>query len=151
MYGFPKDKTPYRVHLAFSIGPGGRQLTEPGYYVHFEPGKNFIAGGIYRPEPEKLSAIRQEMDYNEKEFLGIINQTDFKKNYGDLDPFDSLKTAPKGYPKDHPMIKYLRMRSLIAVHKLSDKQVLSPDFMKNTVKALSALNPFHQFILRALD
>ena len=69
---FSKDKTPYRYHLAFSIGPGGRQLTEPGYYVHFEPGNNFIAGGIYRPEPEKLAAIRQEIDYNEKEFLDSL-------------------------------------------------------------------------------
>ena len=35
-----------------------------GYYMHIEPGKSFIAGGIWMPELPVLAGIRQEIDYN---------------------------------------------------------------------------------------
>src|ERR1044071_9161194 len=82
---FSKDKTPYKTNMGASINPGGRKSVTAGYYVHIEPGNSFIAGGLWMPEPPMLAAIRQEIDYNPKPLLKILNAAGFKKFYKGLD------------------------------------------------------------------
>src|SRR5258707_9314496 len=69
---FSKDKRPYKINMGAGFSPGGKMMQEPGYYIHIEPGKSFIAGGMYMPEPENLSKIRQEIDYNPKALLKVL-------------------------------------------------------------------------------
>src|SRR6266542_1281494 len=66
---FSKDKRPYKTNLGASLNPGGKKVQSPGYYIHFEPGNSFIAGGIWMPEAPELNAIRQEIDYHSRDFL----------------------------------------------------------------------------------
>src|SRR5690606_20273314 len=42
---FSKDKTPYKTWFAAGISVDGRKLDGPEYYLHIEPGKNFLAAG----------------------------------------------------------------------------------------------------------
>ena len=49
---FSKDKSPYKLNMGASINPGGKKSMIPGYYIHIEPGKSFLAGGSYQPMPE---------------------------------------------------------------------------------------------------
>ena len=74
---FSKDKRPYKVNMGAGFSAHGKMDQEPGYYIHIEPGKSFVAGGIYMPDAERLSKIRQEIDYNSTAFLKILND---KKN-----------------------------------------------------------------------
>ena len=43
---FSKDKRPYKNNIGASINIGGKKAMNAGYYLHIEPGKSFLAGGI---------------------------------------------------------------------------------------------------------
>lgn len=149
---FSKDKTPYKTNLGASFNPGGKKSTTPGYYLHLEPGQCFIAGGYYMPEAEHLAAIRQEIDYNSTEFLKILKSASFKAYFKDMDDeLGALKTAPKGYDKDHPMLKYLKQKHFIVSRPLSDKVATSPELVKEVAKACKAMYPFIVFLRNAVS
>ncbi len=120
----------------------------PGYYIHVQPGQSFLAGGCYMPMPDYLSAIRQEIDYNTPEFKKIIQHKDFVQYFKTLDAEDKLKTAPKGYEKDHPEIDLLKYKSYVVMHRLSDKQLNSADFPDYCTKVFKAMFPLLLFLRR---
>jgi uncharacterized protein (TIGR02453 family) len=148
---FSGDKRPYKTNMGAYISPGGKKTIAPGYYIHIEPGKAFLAGGMWMPPAPELAKIRQEIDYNLDEFRKILRAKAFKECFGDLDQEDKLATAPKGYPKDHAGIDLLKLKSFVAVAELSDKQVLSKDFSKAAEKIFKAMKPLNDFLQRAID
>jgi uncharacterized protein (TIGR02453 family) len=143
---FSKDKSPYKLNMGASINPGGKKSMIPGYYIHLEPGKSFLAGGCYQPLPETLAAIRQEIDYNSAEFKKIISTKDFKTYFKELSPEDKLKTAPKGYEKTHPDISLLQHRHFIVIHHLSDDMVLNKNFATYASKIFKVMYPLNLFL-----
>ena len=74
---FSKDKSPYKANFGAVFSKGGKKHMGAGYYVHIEPRKNFIGGGIWQPEGDMLKKIRQEIDYNLEEFQGILKNKNF--------------------------------------------------------------------------
>ena len=73
---FSKDKTPYKTNFGAGLGMGkGNKIS--GYYLHIEPGKSFLAGGVYKPEPSVLKTIRQEISAFGDEFKAILEQDEF--------------------------------------------------------------------------
>src|SRR2546423_14279475 len=56
---FAKDKRPYKTNMGASINAGGKKAEVAGYYLHFEPGASFLAGGRWMPTPEHFIKIRQ--------------------------------------------------------------------------------------------
>ncbi|HTF02748.1 MAG TPA: DUF2461 domain-containing protein [Bacteroidia bacterium] len=148
---FSKDKRPYKNNLGASMNPGGKVELAPGYYMHIEAGGAFLAGGIWQPPAPELAKIRQEIDYNFDEFKKIIADKSFRKYFGEFDQDDKLKTAPKGYPKDHPALDYLKLKSFVVVSQLTDKEVLSRNFTKNVATIFKAMLPLNNFLQRALD
>lgn len=142
---FSKDKRPYKVNMGAGMSAHGKMEQEPGYYIHIEPGKSFIAGGIYMPDNENLAKIRQEIDYNTKDIQKILNDKKFKKLFPALGDFDKLKTAPKGYAKDHPNIDLLRYKSYIVSHNFTDAEVIQKDFAKKAAAACRIVLPLNTF------
>lgn len=137
---FSKDKTPYKTHLAGSFSRAGARL-RGGYYVHLKPGESFIAAGFWGPNKEDLLRIRKELELDATEFRKVINDKKFKKIWGDL-MGDAVKTAPKGFDKEHPNIDLIRRKQFIFVRKFSDKEVYSEDFAKTVVHAFEAIRPY---------
>jgi uncharacterized protein (TIGR02453 family) len=148
---FSNDKTPYKTNMGADISPGGKKAYSAGYYIHLQPGNSFLAGGVWQPPAPELGAIRQEIDYNSKEFRKILDNKDFKKYFGKLSDEDKVKTAPKGYEKTHPDIEFLKLKSFLVVHDLKDKEVLSKDFQKTCTTIFKAMYPFNNFLRKALD
>lgn len=147
---FSKDKRPYKVNMGAGFSAHGKMEQEPGYYIHIEPGKSFVAGGIYMPDAERLSKIRQEIDYNTGDFVKILKDKKFKKLFPSLDDFDKLKTAPKGYPKDHPHIDLLKNKSFVVSTRFSDADVTSKTFVKKVAAACKTLKPLNDFMAEAI-
>lgn len=145
---FSKDKTPYKTNMGAAINEGGRKMPIPGYYFHAEPGGCFLAGGLYMPSADKLLAVRKAIAETKGEFRKIINQKEFKKSWHLWE--DKLKTAPKGFPKDHPEVELLKFKSLIAVHEISDELVLSAKAIDYSVKAFKSLKPMIDFLNEAV-
>lgn len=147
---FSKDKTPYKTNFGADIKKGGKKTRIASYYVHIQPGKSFIAGGMYMPSSETLSAIRQEIDYQADELKKILSNPTFKSRFGSLQG-DRLKRAPKGYQPDDPNIDLLRHKSFIVVDDVTDSVLVKKDFTDHVVQTFDLLKPFNQFLNRALD
>ena len=150
---FSKDKSPYKTNLGASINSNGRKSMSPGYYLHFEPGKSFIGGGMYWADPATTKKIRQEIDYNFEEFQSIVAASNFKKNFTDLHVEEENKLAriPQGYEKENPAAEYLKLKNWIVTKQLSDEEICDPKAVQQIVKSLEAMQPLMQFLGRAIE
>ena len=147
---FSKDKSPYKTNFGASIMEGGRKSLNPTYYIHIQPGKSFVAGGLYMPEPENLKKIRQEIDYNPEELKKIVQEERFVSAFGAMTG-DRLKTTPKGYPKDHPNIELLRMKSFLVSKDLKDQDLISENAVKDVLVAYQVMYPFNRYFSVAIS
>jgi uncharacterized protein (TIGR02453 family) len=144
---FSNDKSPYKTNMGAFIVKGGKQNGDKyaGYYFHIEPGKSMLAGGAYMPPAQWLNAIRENInDYPDK-FLGILNNPSFKKHFGQLEG-EKLKKAPKGYDPDNKNIELLKHKSFLAMKEITDKQVISADYLNNTIEVFKAMKPLNDFL-----
>jgi uncharacterized protein (TIGR02453 family) len=143
---FSKDKAPYKRHLAAAIGPGGRQSGRIDYYLHIQPGgESMLGAGMWNPTSVQLAKYRQEIDYNAAELKAIIEQAEFR-NYFPEAWGESMKAAPKGYAKDHPEIELLRRKQLFFMHKFTDEEVTSRDFVRLIMEGIVVLKPYCDFL-----
>lgn len=146
---FSKNKDPYKNNFGMSLSSGGKASDFCGYYLHIQPGECFIAGGAYQPMPEKLAAIRQEIDYNLDAFQKILSAKEFKSQFGSLSG-DKLSRPPKGYDADNPAVEYLKHKGFIAYRKVDDKALMDPNFMKEFVRSGKAMKPLIDFLNEAI-
>jgi len=149
---FSKDKTPYKTHMGIWLSGGTKNTNLPGYYIHIEEGKSFIGGGVWWPDAVDLKKIRKEIAYFHEDLQEILENKNFKKEFGEFERNDSnsLKNAPKDYEKDHEAIESLKLKSFTAVQKLDDALLKDKDFVKKVSKKLIALKPLNEFLERAL-
>lgn len=147
---FSKDKRPYKTNMGAGMSRNGRMEQEAGYYVHIEPGKCFVAGGLYMPDASNLAKVRQEIDYNAAALKKIFASKPYKKYFKELDDYDKLKTAPKGYAKDHPEISLLQFKSFTTTHEFSDAEVKDKNFVKKAADAFKSLKPLNDFLNEAI-
>jgi uncharacterized protein (TIGR02453 family) len=147
---FSKNKLPYKNHFGAFLSNGGRKSPNAGYYFHIEPsGQSFIGGGVYRPQKEHLKAIRQEVYYSHKQLQQIIDNSVFKKYFGELMP-DKLKRGPKDFPKDCDAIELLKYKSFAVGHKVVKDDIISDNFNKQVLKGFSILKPMNDFLNEAI-
>jgi uncharacterized protein (TIGR02453 family) len=146
---FSKDKRPYKTNFGSFICKGGRKSMNPGYYFHIEPGSSFVAGGIYMPPAEPLKTIRNYMADNAEEFLDITNSPSFTAIFPEMYD-DKLKTAPKGFPKDHEFIELLRYKSYIFSKELNDRVITGNSYIDQMVELFEELKPVNSFLYEAL-
>jgi len=150
---FAKDKSPYKKNFAASMDKGGKKSGLAGYYFHLEPGNSFIGAGIWQPEPPAMKKIRQEIDYNAQEFRKMIQAAPFKKMFKGLYTGENvqLKKLPHGIEKDNPAAEYLKFKSWMVLHELSDEELLSSSLLKTTLKGFSQAQPLVKFLNRPIE
>jgi uncharacterized protein (TIGR02453 family) len=150
---FSKDKSPYKTNFGISLNPGGKKSDLAGYYIHIEPGKSFVGGGLWMPMPEQLGKIRQEIDYNLEQFEELIKAQTFKKQYGTLNSGKeiSLVRIPKGYEADSPAAEYLKLKSFTATKPLPDNTIASKEFIEHCTTAFKALKPLIGFLNQGIQ
>jgi len=124
----------------------GKSNEKSGHYLHIEPGKSFIASGIYLPEASVLKEIRKEISVFKNEFLKAVEHQDFKKYYGALDREHELKKIPQGFEKEDPMADYLRLKSFIGVYNLSNKEVMDKNAVEKLTDIMNSAKPFNDFL-----
>lgn len=147
---FSNNKDPYKTNFGAAMGEGGRHAGNPIYYFHLQPERSFLAGGLYMPEAETLKKIRQEVDYNPGDLKKIVGQPDFIKTFGQIQG-EKLKTAPKGYPKEHPNIELLQLKSFIVVHDFKNEDLRSNDFLNTSLQMYEMIKPFNDYLSVAIS
>lgn len=151
---FSKDKTPYKTNMGASFNRGGKKSVFAGYYFHLEPGgKSFAGGGLWMPMAPELRKIRQEIDYCFEEFQYIITEKKFKAQYKTLESIPDIKLSniPRGYDKENEASEFLKLKSFLATKNISDKELLQPSLLRDTVKSFKALMPLIKFLNKALE
>lgn len=148
---FSKNKAPYKNNFGAIITPGGKKSLAAGYYIQIQPNASFVAGGMWQPPSPQINAIRQEIDYNTKEFKKIIGNKKFKDYFGELSTEDKLQSAPKGYDKTHPEIELLKHKSFIVVHDLKDTDIVAKNFAGKVITYFEAMYAFNSFLRKACD
>jgi uncharacterized protein (TIGR02453 family) len=102
---FSRDKSPYKAHIGAMLGSGYIQLSARG----------LAAGdGMYVMAPDQLDRYRRAVASDEagaelEQVIAGIEQ----HGYG-VHGRDVLKSAPRGYPADHPRIELLRYKGIVA-------------------------------------
>ncbi|WP_159477151.1 DUF2461 domain-containing protein [Chryseobacterium sp. 18068] len=142
---FSKDKTPYKTYFGASLGMG-KINTKAGFYLHVEPGKSFLGSGIYLPDSPVLKEIRKEISLFKDDFLKAIEDKYFKKHYTELDQEHKLKNVPQGFEKEDPMAEYLKLKSFIGVHNMTNKDLSDKNAVKNISKIFEAAKPLNDFL-----
>lgn len=137
---FSKDKSPYKARFAGSFKRIKPQL-RGGYFFNLQPGKTVIGGGFYGPNSDDLKLIRNHIAQDDEPLRSVLKNSTFKKTFGALQG-EQVKTAPKGFDKEHPSIDLLKFKSMYVFRDFSDDEVFDKDFLKEAVKTFLALRPF---------
>lgn len=104
---FSADKAPYKTTCAATVGRGGAV----GYISLSADGLS-VGGGLYMPDPPALARYRAAVDAaTSGEQLAAIVEELHRGGYRTM-AHDVLKTAPRGFPKDHPRIDLLRHKGI---------------------------------------
>jgi uncharacterized protein (TIGR02453 family) len=150
---FSKDKSPYKTNFGASMDKGGKKSGLAGYYFHLEPGKSFLGGGLWQPEPDVVKRVRQEIDYSYDEFSKLMKGKKMKAYYGELYTGENvqLSKVPQGFEKDNPAAEYLRFKSWLVLHNVSDAELTAPGLVAKTVEAYKLMQPFVKFLNRAAE
>ncbi len=142
---FSKNKAPYKTHFGGSFHRRKPEL-RGGYYLHIASNnESFIATGFWEPNKDDLLRIRKEFEMDASEMREILNNKSFKSVWGILEG-DELKSAPRNFDKDHPDIDLIRKKQYIFVKKYTDKEVLSPNFLKDVDQSFKAIRPYFNYM-----
>lgn len=145
---FSKDKTPYKPHFAGHFVRATNRL-RGGYYLRIRPGESFLAGGFWSPDKEDLLRIRKEFEIDGTQIRAIINKKRFVNHFGKLKG-DSLKTAPRGFDKEHPDLDLIRMKQFIVTREFTDDDVLAADFLNEINSSFEAMRPYFDYMSEIL-
>lgn len=145
---FSKDKTPYKPHFAGNFVRGTKRL-RGGYYLRIRPGESFLAGGFWEPNKEDLLRIRKEFEMDTGEIREIIEHKTFVKYFKKLQG-NSLKTAPRGFDKEHPDMDLIRMKQFIVTREFTDEEVLDSNFLQEIDKSFKAMRPYFDYMSEIL-
>lgn len=142
---FKKDKTPYKQNFGVSFSRT-KPLLRGGYYLHLEPDNSFVGGGFWNPSPEDLLRIRKEFELDVEPINKIVNDEVFKQYFGELKGEDGVKTAPKGFDKNHPAIHLIRKKQFVLMRPFTDEEVFAPNFKEEVIKTFLAERPFFDYM-----
>ncbi len=106
---FSKNKPPYKTHQgAYGETEGGA-----GHYFHVSAQGLMCGTGYYAMAKDQLDRFRQavDADHTGAEIADIV--ADLTKRKFAIGAIDELRTAPRGYAKDHPRIELIRRKGLM--------------------------------------
>lgn len=141
---FSKDKLPFKSHFGGQITRATNKL-RGGYYLHISPGDSFLAGGFWEPNKEDLVRIRKEFETDATEIRAIVNTPDFKKHFSKLQG-EAVKSAPRGFDKNHPNIDLIRLKQFIVTRTFTDEEVLAPNFLNEVIDSFVAMRPYLDYM-----
>ena len=126
---FSKDKSPYKTNIGAVIGDGYLQLSAQGLAA---------GSGMYMMAPDQLDRYRRAVTRDESgtQLERVIAETE--RHEVTVHGHEVLKTAPRGYPADHPRITLLRYKGVTTWKEWSAEAWLGTPAAKQRVAAFLA-------------
>ncbi len=150
---FSADKTPYKTHIGSTLAPPrSADVHHPGVYMEcgIPDADSGVFAGVWCPESNDLKKLRHAIVDNIEEWEEIVNAPELNALYGDWFG-ERLKTAPKGWPKDHPQIEYLRLKHIGRAAAITRRQFMSADWPELIAERITAAVPLLRFLDYSLN
>lgn len=145
---FSPDKSPYKNYFSAVVGPSGRHCRQACDYIHFQPDGTMIGGGIWWPDKPVLDELRKLIDAEGEEFLDIVNNPAItSRNYHWES--QTLKRMPKGWPEDHPLARFIKMKEYLLIMRPDMSYFDCEDWVERVnedLQPLKALNDFLNYV-----
>jgi uncharacterized protein (TIGR02453 family) len=138
---FSADKSPYKTAIAASLANSG--------YIQLSADGLGAGRGFYMLDGDQLDRYRRAVvdDRSGVQLAKIVRAT--TKRGIEVTAHDTLKTAPKGYPKDHPRADLLRHKGLVAWRRWPVGSWLGTgQARKRVVDFLHAAGPLHEWLAK---
>jgi len=103
---FSKDKTPYKTAIGATIGGRG--------YVHLDSNHLAAGSGMWEMASDQLERYRAAVDDDRSGKALTTVVAGLRSKGADIMSHGELKSAPRGYDKDHPRVELLRYKGLAA-------------------------------------
>ena len=101
---FSKDKSPYKTNIAAMVGEVG--------YVSLSATGLGVGSGMFHMAPDQLDRYRRAVDGDPSGSQLEAIAAALRQQGQELIAHDRLKTAPRGYAKDHPRLELLQWKGL---------------------------------------
>jgi uncharacterized protein (TIGR02453 family) len=143
---------PYKTNVGIHFRhEQGRDVHAPGFYLHIEPGQNFAGVGLWSPETKVARAIRQLINDDPASWGKAAHSDSFTATWEIGNHAEAgLKRVPKQLDPDHPYMADLRLRSFTAGARMTQKTVMSADFVDELLTMYSSAGPFARFLCTAI-
>jgi uncharacterized protein (TIGR02453 family) len=143
---FSADKSPYNPRFGMSLARR-KPLLRGGYSVNIKPDETVVSAGFWGPNAADLAVIRHYIDGDPERFRGAVEATE-----AHLGPVkgDGVKTAPRGFRKDHSDIDLLRRKQFLFSRSFSTSEATATDFLEEVVFSFRAARPFFDYMSEIL-
>lgn len=138
---FSSDKSPYKTEIAAVLEHGG--------YIQLSATGLGAGSGMWMMAPDQLARYRQAVadEKTGEELSKIVAR--FTRRGIQVGGHDTLKTAPRGYPRDHQRVDLLRHKGLAAFKQWPVGRWLGTAAAKQRiVEFLRATRPLHDWQAR---
>ena len=145
---FAKDKSPYNPRFAGYMRRSKPQL-RGGYYIWIAPGVTRVGCGFSYPNADDLRRIRLDISANPGDWRKMLRSKAITSHFGEMIG-EQVKTTPRGFPADDPAIDLLRFKQYWFERSFTDREALSPDFLKQVNQTYKSIRPFFDYMTDVL-
>jgi uncharacterized protein (TIGR02453 family) len=147
---FSKDKSPYKTNLGIHFRhEQARDAHAPGFYLHLAPGEIFAGGGIWHPDTQTATRIREAIVAEPQRWRRATRTGAFARSH--TLGGDSLKRVPPWADPDHPFADDLKRKDFYGWTALSEEDVTAPDFADRYAQVCRGAFPLVRFLCEALE
>ena len=142
---FSKDKSPYKTNIGIQFRHAhSRDVHAPGFYLNLEPGRVFMACGLWHPDRDTLHAIRTAIASKPGRWRAVVEEPPFTEHFRLSG--EALKRPPAGFDKDHELIEDLKRKDFIAYTDLTEADATAGDFLDRFLALCGDAGPFMRFL-----
>ncbi|KAL7622564.1 hypothetical protein AAE478_008071 [Parahypoxylon ruwenzoriense] len=150
---FSNDPTPSRT---------GRKGPYACYYVHVEPGRCMVGGGLWHPDKGALARMRASIDERPHRIRRVLTNPAFRQTFlpaakgtsekavlaafAAANQEGALKTKPKGFHPDHRDIALLKLRNFTIGKTLDDADFTAADAQDKVMDIIKPMVEFVSFV-----
>ncbi len=146
---FSKDKKPYKENAGCQFRhEAGKGAHAPGFYVHLEPGRVFLGGGIWMPPADALRDIRTRIAEKPEEWAAVRTSPGVVEGRLTLEG-EALKRPPRGFDADTPHMEDIRRKSFFLMASSDPGRAASPAFLDDVMAVFAETAPLMRFLCAA--
>ena len=143
---FSEDKSPYKTQVGCLL-PHRDLPRHAGacLYLEIGPTGTMVFGGLYRPEPVELQAVREHLAANYRRFRAINESPGFARAAGPVKG-EALQRVPRGFAKDHPAAEILKFKQYLFGRSFPAAFATSPGYYRQVLALMRRMMPMVRFL-----